>query len=202
MGIPGESSRLWNGPRVGRISSIDAVLLACNSEILFVFEKAPEGFVWLERKPYMSPRARLELLDAGAEEDAMRSLLIGLGLLVTPSVWAELPAPAQLKKCEASVDQAMDAYNSKSWKDFFKDFSKASAALGSEQTFTNVYLDGSQKEFGTYESRSLDEPRSVFKKSVGLLIYKAKFSKKWATLSVNFLQEGGDWKIQQLRIDP
>lgn len=132
----------------------------------------------------------------------MKRFLIALTLLAAPDVWAELPDAAQLKKCEARVDQAMEAYNSKSWKDFFKDFTRASAALGSEQSFTSVYLDGSQKEFGSYESRSLDESRSTFKKTVGLLIYKAKFSKKWATLSVNFLSEGGDWKIQQLRIDP
>lgn len=131
----------------------------------------------------------------------MKKLLLALCLLVAPA-GAELPDPAQLKKCETRVDQALEAYNSKAWKDFFKDFTKASAALGSESSFTSVYLDGSQTEFGSYESRSLDESRSTFKKTVGLLIYKAKFSKKPATLSVNFLQEGGDWKIQQLRIDP
>lgn len=132
----------------------------------------------------------------------MRKLLLVLGLLLTSVAWAELPDLAQLKKCEARIDQAMEAYNSKSWKDFFKDFSKASAALGSEQSFTSIYVDGSQKDFGSYESRSLEESRSTFKKSVGLLIYKAKFSKKWGTLSVNFLLEGNEWKIQQIRIDP
>ena len=132
----------------------------------------------------------------------MKKMLIVLSLLVSPALWAEMPDPAQLKKCEARVDQALDAYNSKDWKDFFKDFSSASAAKGNEQSFTSVYVDGSHRDFGSYESRNLDESRSTFKKSVGLLIYKAKFSKKWATLSVNFLQEGGDWKIQQLRIDP
>jgi len=132
----------------------------------------------------------------------VRKLLFALSLLIAPGAWADLPDPAQLKKCEARVDQALDAYNSKSWKDFFKDFSKASAALGSESSFTSVYVDGSHKEFGSYESRSLDDSRSTFHKKVGLLVYKAKFSKKWGTLSVNFLQEGGDWKIQQLRIDP
>ncbi|MBX3167144.1 MAG: hypothetical protein KF760_07020 [Candidatus Eremiobacteraeota bacterium] len=132
----------------------------------------------------------------------MRKLLMALSLLVAPTAWADLPDPAQLKKCEARVDQAMDAYNSKSWKDFFKDFTRGSAALGNEQSFTSIYLDGSQQEFGSYESRSLDESRSSFKKTVGLLIYKARFSKKWGTLSVNFLHEEGDWKIQQLRIDP
>lgn len=132
----------------------------------------------------------------------MKRILMGLSLLCAPGVWAELPDAVQLKKCETRVDQALEAYNAKNWKDFFKDFTKASAALGTEQSFTGVYVDGAQKEFGGYESRSLDDSRSVFRKTVGLLVYKAKFSKKWGTLNVNFLQEGGDWKIQQLRIDP
>jgi hypothetical protein len=132
----------------------------------------------------------------------MKQIVLSLSLLCAPAVWAELPDAVQLKKCESRVDQAMEAYNSKSWKDFFKDFTKASAALGTESSFTSVYVDGSQKEFGNYESRSLDESRSTFRKTVGLLVYKTKFSKKWGTLNVNFLQEGGDWKIQQLRIDP
>lgn len=132
----------------------------------------------------------------------MRMMALALGLLIMPAVWAELPAPAQLKKLEVLVDQAMDAYNSKSWKNFFKDFTKSSAALGNEKSFTDVYVDKAQGEFGSYESRTVDESRSVFKKTLGLLVYKAKFSKKWGTLNVNFLQEGGEWKIQQLRVDP
>ncbi len=109
----------------------------------------------------------------------VRKLLIALSVLVASGAWAELPDPAQLKKCEARVDQALDAHGS-----------KASATLGSESSFAS------------YESRSLDDSRSTFQKKVGLLVYKAGFSKKWGPLSVNFLQEGGDWKIQQLRIDP
>lgn len=131
----------------------------------------------------------------------MRKLLLVLGLLITP-VWAELPDPALLKRCEARVDQAMEGYNSKSWKDFFKEFSKAGAAMGNEQSFNDVYVNKAMAEFGPYESRSIDDSRSIFKKTLGLLVYKAKFGKKWGTLNVNFLQEGGDWKIQQLRIDP
>lgn len=125
--------------------------------------------------------------------------------LLTPwVVWADIPGTdsATLKKCEVRVDQAMEAYNSKSWKDFFKDFAKASAALCTEQSFTTVYVNTAQRDFGNYESRTREDARCTFSKSVGLLIYKAKFSKKWASLSVNFLQEGGEWKIQQVRIDP
>lgn len=132
----------------------------------------------------------------------MRTMMLALCLLIVPPVWAELPAPAQLKKCETLVDQALDAYNAKSWKDFFKGFTQSAAALGSEQAFNEVYVQKTMGEFGGYESRTLDDSRSVFKKTLGLLVYKAKFSKKWATLNVNFLQEDGDWKIQQLRVDP
>jgi len=133
-----------------------------------------------------------------------RSCFVLMGLLCASVVWAEIPGthPAMLKKCEARVDEAMDAYNSRSWKDFFKDFASASAALRTEQSFQSVYVDTAQKEFGNYESRTLDDSRCTFNKSVGLLIYKSKFSKKWASLSANFLNEGGDWKLQQVRIDP
>ena len=132
----------------------------------------------------------------------MRTVMLAFCLLIVTLAWADLPDPAQLKKCEARVDQAMEAYNSKSWKDFFKDFTRAGAALGNEQSFNDVYVNKAMGEFGTYESRTVDESRSVFKKTLGLLVYKAKFSKKWGTLNVNFAQEGGEWKIQQLRIDP
>ena len=125
-------------------------------------------------------------------------------LLAPWAVWADIAGtdPAMLKKCEGQVDQAMDAYNSKSWKDFFKDFAKASAALCPEQSFTTVYVNTAQRDFGNYESRALDEGRSTFHKSVGLPTCKGKCFKKCASLNVNFLQEGRDWEIQQIRIDP
>ena len=118
--------------------------------------------------------------------------------------FAEVPGAdaAALKGLEAKVDNCMTAYNAKNWKNFFKDYAKMVAAICTEQTFKTLYVNTAHKDFGAYKSRSRDDSRSTFSDMNGLLVYKAVFAKKTGTLSVNFFKEDGEWKVQQVRIDP
>ncbi len=125
-------------------------------------------------------------------------------LVVTQVASADVPGAdaAALKALEAKVDNCMSAYNAKNWKNFFKDYAKMVAAICTEQTFNSLYVNLAHKDFGAYKSRTRDDSRSSFSEANGLLVYKGAFAKKSGTLSVNFFKEVGDWKIQQVRIDP
>lgn len=109
---------------------------------------------------------------------------------------------ALMADCEAKIDRAMQAYNAQDWQAFFKEYANMVSATSNEQTFQRLYVDRAHKNFGKYQSRTLMPARSTFATPVGLLVYQAKFSEKPATLTVNFFNEDGHWKLQQIRIDP
>lgn len=133
------------------------------------------------------------------------STLTAAGLLALAPAFGEVQGADKetIKACDAKVEAAMQAYNAKSWKAFFKDYAKQVEAICTEQTFKTLYLDiGGHKVYGAYQSKELDESKSTFGPMNGLLVYKGKFAKKPGTINVNFFKEGNDWKLQQLRIDP
>jgi hypothetical protein len=117
---------------------------------------------------------------------------------------AEVPgAPADVvKTADAKVGRAMQGYNAKNSKAFYKDWAQQMKAIQTDQAFNSLYVNMYHKDYGTYQSGTIDESRSTFADMNGLLVYKAKFSKKPGTLSVNFFKEGGDYKIQQIQVGP
>ncbi|MBT9584550.1 hypothetical protein IV102_14495 [bacterium] len=58
------------------------------------------------------------------------------------------------------------------------------------------------KQYGTLKSRKINESKSTFSDRVGLIVYDAQFSQKKGTLAVNFFKEGGQYKIQQVQVQP
>lgn len=122
-------------------------------------------------------------------------------LTVVPS-WA-VPglSDADVKALTAKVNAAMQGYNKKNSKTFYKDWAKQVAAIQTDQAFQSLYINIYQNQYGTYQSATLDPAKSTFSDQNGLLAYNAKFSKKPAKLMVNFFKEG-DWKIQQIQLAP
>jgi hypothetical protein len=126
-------------------------------------------------------------------------IIIALACTSVVILAADKTAPAAL---EASVDKALKAYNAGDWKAFFADYAQSMSALANEQTFKALYESAAKPQFGNYVSRTLIAGESVTTGETPLLVYKAKFSKADAKLSVNFIKEGSALKIMQLRIDP
>lgn len=137
-----------------------------------------------------------------------RSMLVGM-LSATVAVasfaggaWADDAFDAEFKKQDARVNGLMDAYNAKNWKKFYVGWADQVKALQTEQVFTALYTNQAHSQFGAYKSRTLNREKSTFNDVVGLLVYDAQFAKKKGTLSVNFFKENGEYKFQQVRIDP
>jgi hypothetical protein len=112
---------------------------------------------------------------------------------------ADKTAPAAL---EATVDKAMKAYNASDWKAFFADYAQSMSAIATEQTFKALYESSAKPQFGNYVSRTLIAGESSINDEAPLLVYKAKFAKGEAKLSVNFIKEGTAMKIMQVQIAP
>ena len=112
---------------------------------------------------------------------------------------ADKTAPAAL---EATVDKTMKAYNAGEWKAFFADYAQSMSAIATEQTFKALYESGAKPQFGNYVSRTLIAGESSINDEAPLLVYKAKFAKSEAKLSVNFIKEGAAMKIMQVQIAP
>jgi hypothetical protein len=101
---------------------------------------------------------------------------------------------------DKQVDQAMSAYNAKNSKGFYANWAAMMKSIETEQAFKTLYVGKYMKEFGSYKSRKIIQARSTVSTVNALLVYHAEFSKKSATLSVNFFKEGGAFKIQQITI--
>ena len=128
----------------------------------------------------------------------VRILIVYLGTsLITFA--ADKTAPAAL---EATLDKAMKAYNAGDWKAFFADYAPSMSAIATEQTFKALYESGTKPQFGNYVSRTLIANESSINDEAPLLVYKAKFAKGEAKLSVNFIKEGATMKIMQVQIAP
>ncbi len=57
-------------------------------------------------------------------------------------------------------------------------------------------------DYGTLKSKTLVQSKSALADMNGLFVYDAVFSKKTGTLAVNFMKEGGAWKVQQVQVNP
>jgi hypothetical protein len=109
---------------------------------------------------------------------------------------------AEVKAMTAKVNSAMQGYNSKNHKAFYKDWAKQMAAIQTEQAFNSLYVNMYHKDYGAYKSGTVDPARSSFSGMNGLLVYKATFAKKAGSLSVNWFKEGSEWRIQQIQLGP
>lgn len=137
-----------------------------------------------------------------------RQLLKGLGAVAVAS---GLNAKAfalgegfqeNFKALDPKVEELLKAYNAKSWKKFYVGWADQMKALQTEQVFNALYINQAHPKFGAYKSRTVIEGQSVFNDVTGLLVYDAVFAKGKALLSVNFFKENGQYKFQQVRIDP
>lgn len=133
------------------------------------------------------------------------ALLLGAAALILtrPAQSKEL-APGlseeTYKALDAMVENVVKSYNAGSWKPFFKDYAKAMSALATEQTFAALYTNNYKKSFGDIKSRKLNSSRTTFPAENGVLIYDVTCSKKNGILAVNWMKEGGQWKIQQVQL--
>lgn len=132
--------------------------------------------------------------------------LIALGLFSTSlsAIAADVPggmSPALFKTLDGRVGEAMTAYNAGDWQKFYKDYSKTLAATETKLAFDTLYTNMARKQFGNFKSRKLNPARSSFPSGMpnGLLEYNATMDKGPAILDVNFVKEGGDYKIQQIQ---
>lgn len=131
-------------------------------------------------------------------------LLCSVALLSVVS-FADVPGLDKntLAVLDAQIDKVMAGYNGNNWKAFYASgWADQTKALQTEQTFNTLYTNMYLKQFGTLKSKKLNEGESSFSPQVGLLVYNAEFSKKKGRLCVNFFKEGGQYKIQQLQVQP
>lgn len=115
--------------------------------------------------------------------------------------WANVDATSRAA-LDKEVDQAMAGYNAKSPKEFYANWATMMKSIETGQAFKTLYVDMYQKNYGAYKSRTLIDAKSVVSTANGLMVYKAMFSKKPGTLSVNFIKEGSTFKIQQIQVNP
>jgi hypothetical protein len=109
--------------------------------------------------------------------------------------------PAWAKDVEAILDKALQAFNADDHKAFFADFSKDMGAMANAQMYNALY--GNQKKvLGNYVTRTFNKDRSNFQNEEGvpgLFRYEADFEKqKGVAIEVNYLKEGGAWKLMQV----
>lgn len=131
-------------------------------------------------------------------------LLGAAALTLTRPVLGQELAPGlseeTFKNLDAMVENIVKSYNSNSWKPFFKDYARAMSALATEQTFNALYTNNFKKSFGDIKSRKLNTSRTSFPAENGVLIYDVTCSKKNGILAVNWMKEGGQWKVQQVQL--
>ncbi len=126
------------------------------------------------------------------------------GLTLTNSARAEVFGieQPQLSALDKVVGTTMEAYNKKNWKGFYAAWADMMKGIQTEQAFNSLYVNMYHRDYGTLKSRTIDESRSTFSEVNGLIVYKAVFSKKSGSLAVNFFKENGQYKIQQVQINP
>jgi hypothetical protein len=123
-----------------------------------------------------------------------------LALLCTAfTVTAADKAPPKL---DAMVDKAMAGYNASDFKTFFADFAEAMASIATADAFKLMYEDAAKSKYGKFVSKTLIPAETSINDDAPLLVYKGKFEKGEAKLGVNFLKEGGGFKIMQISILP
>jgi hypothetical protein len=127
-------------------------------------------------------------------------------LLVAGGVWAGMmPSEEVMKDLDAKVDALMVAYNASDAEAFYSGWASAMAAICTPQVFQMMFVDGHMKNFGSYKSRKIIADETVVAPNVpnGLLVYEAEFEKNAKVkLSINLLEENGQWKFQQVQMAP
>lgn len=133
------------------------------------------------------------------------ALLLGAAALTLtrPALGKEL-APGlseeTFKTLDAMVDKVIKAYNAGNWKAFYADYAKAMSGIATEQAFNSLYTNMYKKQFGDIKSRKLNTSRTTMPGENGLTVYDVTCSKKNAVLSVNWMKENGQWKVQQVQL--
>ena len=127
------------------------------------------------------------------------ALCVGLCAMNSRAASSKDAAPEVMKGLEEKVDKMLKGYNDNSWKDFFADYAKSMAALGTESTFKMLYAD---KGFGKFVSKKLIDKETVSSGDLPLLVYEAEFEKeKKVKVSVNFTKDGDQLKIMQVQFN-
>lgn len=109
---------------------------------------------------------------------------------------------SQLGTLEPILDKALAAYNKGDPKAFWADFSKQMSSITTKETFDALYVQGAKKEFGNFVSKVIKKDECSFNADTPLLIYVGEFEKnKKVKISVNFIKDGNDLKLMQIRFD-
>ncbi|MCZ7646361.1 MAG: hypothetical protein M5U26_13930 [Planctomycetota bacterium] len=107
-----------------------------------------------------------------------------------------------LKQLEPTVDKMLKAYNDEDHKTFNAEYAKMMAAVATEQTFKNIFINMYKKDFGNYASKELIKDQTVLQGEMPLLVFQCKFEKnEKVKVSVNFTTEEGALKVMQIRFD-
>jgi hypothetical protein len=110
-------------------------------------------------------------------------------------------APAKL---DTMVENAMTkGYNAGDAEAFFAEFAAVMDGIATPENFTALYDNSLVKgKLGKFVSKALVPGETSLNDEAPLLVYKAKFEKGEAKLSVNFLKEGNGLKVMQITIAP
>jgi len=126
-------------------------------------------------------------------------LCLGFFALNARAATTKDASPEVMKGLEEKVDKMLKGYNDNSYKDFFADYAKAMAALGTESTFKMLYVD---KGFGKFVSKKLIDKETVSAGDLPLLVYEGEFEKeKKVKISINFTKDGDQLKIMQVQFN-
>jgi hypothetical protein len=105
-------------------------------------------------------------------------------------------------KLDTIVDNAMKGYNAGDAKAFFADYASALSAIATPENYKFMFEDTHKAKLGKFVSKTVIAGETSLNDEAPLVVYKAKFEKGEAKLSVNFLKEEKGLKIMQIMIQP
>jgi hypothetical protein len=134
------------------------------------------------------------------EKKRMCKKMIAIAMLMLTTVALNVrAADADKKKLEEKVDKLLKAYNEGDAKTFNGEYAKAMAGVANDTTFKTLYQDMAMKDLGKYISKTPLEKETVISPDIALLVYEAKYEKAdKVKVSVNFMKEDGELKVQQV----
>jgi hypothetical protein len=138
----------------------------------------------------------------GGEEEMCKKMIAVAMLMLTTVALNVHAADADKKKLEETVDRLLKAYNEGDAKTFNAEYAKPMAAVATDATFKLLYQDTAMKNLGKYVSKTPLDKETVVAGDIALLVFEAKFEKAdKVKVSVNFMKDGEDLKVQQVRMD-
>jgi len=125
---------------------------------------------------------------------------VSLGFVFLLLAWPgsiHAQTPLAYKELEKMAVKLFEAYNKDDAKGVFADYFSALKGQDAGVLYKALF-EPAKNTYGNYKSHTFVKEGSVKTEGIALLVLSAQMEKKKAKITVNFGQEEGKWKIQQV----